>query len=43
MTCPFSVGHLVRFTPSKRTVGLYQDINGLGVTIGEELSIKSIK
>ena len=43
MTCPFSVGDIVRFTPSERTVGHYQDIGHFGVAIGQELPIENIK
>jgi hypothetical protein len=43
MNCSFSVGDTVRFTPSKRTVGLYQNIHNYGINIGQELPIKSIK
>jgi hypothetical protein len=41
--CPFKVGDIVRFSPSKRTCGLYQDIEGFGIKLGEEAEVKSIK
>jgi len=42
-SCPFAVGDRVRFTPSKRTRDHYQNIDGFGVSIGQELQIESIK
>jgi len=33
--CPFNVGDHVRFTPSQRTSGLYQDIERFGVAVGK--------
>lgn len=41
--CPFSVGDIVRFCPSDRTRGWYQDIEAFGVKIGQEIEIKRIK
>lgn len=41
--CSFSVGDVVRFVPSERTRGHYQDIEAFGVKIGQELEIKRIK
>lgn len=41
--CPFRVGDRVRFTPSERTRGLYQDIRSFGIGIGEEVIIREIK
>jgi hypothetical protein len=41
--CPFKVGEYVRFTPSERTAGLYQDIERFGVAVGKVYRIKSIK
>jgi hypothetical protein len=41
--CPFKVGDKVQFTPSKRTKGLYQDIERFGVHVGEVLTITEIK
>jgi hypothetical protein len=41
--CPFQVGDYVRFTPSKRTLGLYQNIERFGVPLGEVRQIQAIK
>lgn len=41
--CPFRTGELIRFTPSKRTRGLYQDIDALGVQIDEIIAVGNIK
>lgn len=41
--CPFVIGDYVRFTPSKRTLGLYQNWEGYGVGIGVVYQIKEIK
>jgi hypothetical protein len=41
--CPFNVGDVVRFCPSKRTRGLYQDIGRFGIVPGEERPIATIK
>jgi hypothetical protein len=41
--CPFKVGDYVRFTPSKRTSGLYQNIERFGVSLGDVCQIQSIK
>ncbi len=41
--CPFQVGDYVRFTPSSRTLGLYQDIERLGVKVGGEMEIKEVR
>jgi hypothetical protein len=41
--CPFRVGQLVRFTPSERTRGLYQSIEGFGVEPGAEQPITEIR
>lgn len=41
--CPFRVGDRVRFSPSERTRGLYQDISSFGIDIGEEATIREIK
>ncbi|MHB1381616.1 MAG: hypothetical protein ACYCXJ_05275 [Thermoleophilia bacterium] len=40
--CPFSVGDLVRFTPSNRTRGLYQDIERFGLKEGQVARIAEI-
>src|SRR5579859_3831187 len=42
-SCPFKVGDYVRFTPSKRTIGLYQNIERLGVCVGDVRQIQAIK
>ena len=41
--CPFLVGDSVRFTPSERTLGHYQDIKRFGVAPGQVLSIAEIR
>jgi hypothetical protein len=41
--CPYRVGERVRFQPSARTKGLYQNIEGFGVKIGEVVTIEEIK
>lgn len=41
--CPFHVGDRVRFTPSARTQGLYQDVERFGLTIGAEAVIREIR
>jgi hypothetical protein len=41
--CPFKVGDLVRFKPSARTQGLYQDVEAFGLKIGEVSQIAFIK
>ncbi len=43
VACPFVVGDLVTFTPSKRTLGHYQDIEHFGVRVGETLAISEIR
>ena len=40
MNCPFAVGDKVKFTPSGRTKGLYQDIERFGIRNGDTLIIK---
>lgn len=42
-TCPFEIGERVRFTPSERTRGLYQDIESFGIKPGEELPIAEVR
>jgi len=42
-TCPYDVGDMVRFTPSERTKGLYQDVERFGLAIGEEAVIREIR
>lgn len=41
--CPFGVGDVVRFTPSERTQGLYQNIGRFGLEVGEEVEVRAIK
>jgi hypothetical protein len=41
--CPFRVGDKVRFTPSSRTSGLYQDIARFGVRPGDERVVEEIR
>lgn len=41
--CPFKVGDKVKFTPSERTKGLYQDIERFGLRVGEVGTIMEIK
>jgi very-short-patch-repair endonuclease len=41
--CAFTVGDQVRFSPSARTRGLYQDIERFGVRIGNVYKILEIK
>ena len=41
--CPFAVGDWVRFSPSDRTQGLYQDVEVFGVKIGEAVQITEIR
>jgi hypothetical protein len=41
--CPFKIGDKVKFAPSERTQGLYQNIEGMGVSIGEVIIIGQIK
>ena len=41
--CPFSIGQRVKFAPSKRTEGLYQDIDRFGINVGEIAEIKEIR
>jgi len=41
--CPFRVGEFVRFTPSDRTLGLYQGIERFGIAPGEVLPIAEIR
>jgi hypothetical protein len=43
MKCPFKIGDTVRFTPSERTKGLYQDIERFGLKVNEERQITNIK
>jgi len=41
--CPFVIGDVVRFTPSERTLGHYQNIEGFGIKVGEDAEVTSIK
>lgn len=41
--CPYVVGDVVRFCPSERTRGHYQDVERFGLKVGEEAKIKSIE
>ena len=41
--CPFAVGDRVRFAPSERTLGHYQDIESFGVSVGAILPIAEIR
>lgn len=42
-SCPFRVGDTVRFSPSERTLGHYQDPGRFGIEPGAELVIKEIR
>lgn len=41
--CPYSVGDKVRFTPSERTKGLYQDIERFGLELNQVATIREIR
>lgn len=41
--CPFAIGDMVRFTPSSRTQGLYQNIGRFGLDPGETAEIREIR
>ncbi len=41
--CPFKIGDYVRFTPSRRTMGWYQNIEQFGVKVDEVRQIEAIK
>jgi hypothetical protein len=41
--CPFSIGDTVRFTPSERTRGHYQNLERFGVKPNDELKIERIE
>ncbi len=43
MTCPFDVGDTVRFTPSPRTKGLYQDFERFGIAVDATVVIREIR
>ena len=40
--CPFSVGDRVTFQPSLRTSGVYQNLEGFGVRVGQTVTITEI-
>jgi hypothetical protein len=41
--CPFNVGDMVKFSPSLRTQGLYQDPDRFGLNVGEIAQVKEIR
>ncbi len=41
--CPYDIGDIVRFTPSARTRGLYQNIERFGLAVGAEATIHEIR
>lgn len=41
--CPFSIGELVRLTPSERTKGLYQDIEHFGLQPNETAVVREVR
>lgn len=41
--CPFRVGDRVVFSPSERTLGLYQDIDRFGIKVGEQYTVMEIR
>lgn len=41
--CPYDVGDVVRFTPSARTKGLYQNIERFGLTEGDEATVREVR
>ena len=43
ISCPFAVGDWVKFAPSERTRGHYQDIESFGVPVGAVLPIAEIR
>ena len=43
MSCPFSIGDSVVFTPSARTRGLYQAIERFGMEVGETYVVRKIR
>ena len=42
-SCPYDVGDVVRFTPSERTKGLYQNIERFGLSEGGEATVREIR
>jgi hypothetical protein len=43
MSCPFSIGDCVVFTPSARTRGLYQAVESFGMEIGKTYVVREIR
>ena len=41
--CPFKVGDMVRFSPSPRTQGLYQDLDRFDLKVGQIARIEEIR
>ncbi|MHB9054462.1 MAG: hypothetical protein ACYC5F_10860 [Thermoleophilia bacterium] len=41
--CPFEVGDAVKFTPSERTRGLYQNIERFGLKVGQEAIVREVR
>lgn len=41
--CPFKIGDKVKFTPSERTKGQYQNIEGFGLEENKDYIIREIK
>ena len=41
--CPYVVGDVVRFTPSERTCGLYQNMERFGLKIGQVATIAEVR
>jgi hypothetical protein len=41
--CPYNVGEEVRFTPSERTRGLYQDVERFGLKLNQVATIREIR
>lgn len=41
--CPFKIGDTVKFTPSPRTLGHYQDIGRFGIKVNQTAKIKEIR
>ncbi len=40
--CSYKVGDKVKFKPSERKRGLYQDIDSFGISIGEVITVGEI-
>ena len=43
MSCPFSIGDTLVFTPSARTRGLYQNIEAFGMEVGKIYVVREIR